>query len=70
VLPNGWVKVAAALPDICADLRRDRLDAAWNAYRAAWRDARVQAAAREVIADSARLARANAWIAPAAIRFA
>ena len=26
VLPNGWVKVAAALPHICADLRRDRLD--------------------------------------------
>ena len=24
VLPNGWVKVAAALPHICADLRRDR----------------------------------------------
>ena len=23
VLPNGWVKVAAALPQICADLRRD-----------------------------------------------
>ena len=24
VLPNGWVKVAAALPQICADLRHDR----------------------------------------------
>ena len=23
VLPNGWVKVAAALPHVCADLRRD-----------------------------------------------
>ena len=23
ILPNGWVKVAAALPHICADLRRD-----------------------------------------------
>ena len=23
VLPNGWVKVAAALPQICADLRRN-----------------------------------------------
>ena len=27
VLPNGWVKVAAALPQICADLRRDSLAA-------------------------------------------
>ncbi len=26
VLPNGWVKVAAALPQICADLRRHSLD--------------------------------------------
>jgi hypothetical protein len=25
VLPNGWVKVAAALPHICADLRKDSL---------------------------------------------
>ena len=33
VLPNGWVKVAAALPDICADLRRETLAEAWQAYR-------------------------------------
>src|SRR5262249_40389819 len=25
VLPNGWVKVAAALPYVCADLRQDTL---------------------------------------------
>ena len=37
VLPNGWVKVAAALPYICADLRRESLAAAWEAYRGAWR---------------------------------
>ena len=61
VLPNGWVKVAAALPHVCADLRHDRLEDAWNAYRAAWRGATVPAAARRAIADAAHLARANRW---------
>ena len=60
VLPNGWVKVAAALPQICADLRRDRLDDAWSAYRDAWRSDKVAAAARRVIEDAALLADANA----------
>ena len=46
VLPNGWVKVAAALPHVCADLRQDRLEDAWNAYRAAWRGDTVPAAPR------------------------
>jgi MoaA/NifB/PqqE/SkfB family radical SAM enzyme len=68
VLPNGWVKVAAALPDICADLRRDRLDDAWNAYRDAWRSDRVRTAARGVIDDATLLAQANVWLAPAARR--
>ena len=27
VLPNGWVKVAAALPYVCADLRRADVEA-------------------------------------------
>ncbi len=61
VLPNGWVKVAAALPQICADLRRDRLDDAWSAFRDAWHSDRVAAAARDVIEDAARLAQANGW---------
>jgi MoaA/NifB/PqqE/SkfB family radical SAM enzyme len=61
VLPNGWVKVAAALPHICADLRRAPLRAAWDAYRAAWRGATVNLAARGAISDSARLSRANRW---------
>jgi hypothetical protein len=39
VLPNGWVKVAAALPEVCADLRRCSLDDAWRAYQRAWREA-------------------------------
>jgi hypothetical protein len=60
--------VAAPLPQICADLRRDRLDDAWNAYRAAWRSDRVLSAARRVIDDPALLANANGWQAPAARR--
>ena len=30
VLPNGWVKVAAALPHSCADLRQRTLSQAWD----------------------------------------
>lgn len=68
VLPNGWVKVAAALPHICADLRSDSLAQAWEAYRSAWRSDRVIAAARDAIADSLRHAQANTWrLLPAAI---
>jgi MoaA/NifB/PqqE/SkfB family radical SAM enzyme len=61
VLPNGWVKVAAALPQICADLRTDSLAQAWNAYRRAWHDEAVLAAAGRAIEDVARHANANAW---------
>jgi hypothetical protein len=68
VLPNGWVKVAAPLPLICADLRHDRLDDAWNAYRAAWGSDKVLAAARRVVEDQAMLADANGWQAPTARR--
>ena len=68
VLPNGWVKVAAALPQICADLRHDRLDNAWNAYRAAWQSDKVVSAARRVLEDDATLADANGWQARTARR--
>jgi MoaA/NifB/PqqE/SkfB family radical SAM enzyme len=68
VLPNGWVKVAAALPQICADLRHDRLADAWNAYRTAWRSDKVVSAARRVIEDQAMLTSANGWQAAAAGR--
>jgi MoaA/NifB/PqqE/SkfB family radical SAM enzyme len=67
VLPNGWVKVAAALPEICADLRRDSLAQAWKAYRRAWRSDRVQHEARLAIDDGSRHARGNTWqLLPAA----
>ena len=61
VLPDGRVKVAAALPHLCADLRRQTLAQAWDAYRSAWRDSEVLAETRRAIADTSLHARANSW---------
>jgi len=61
VLPNGWVKVAAALPYICADLRRHTLAESWARYRAAWRDGAVIAALRSAIEDESQHTEANSW---------
>jgi MoaA/NifB/PqqE/SkfB family radical SAM enzyme len=62
VLPDGRVKVAAALPYVCADLRRESLAEAWDAYRDAWRDQAVLAAARRAAGDESRHAEANRWV--------
>jgi len=68
VLPNGWVKVAAALPEICADLRKHSLEEAWEAYRRAWRSATVADAVRDAMANRSRHAQANIWrLLPAAV---
>jgi MoaA/NifB/PqqE/SkfB family radical SAM enzyme len=69
VLPNGWVKVAAALPYICADLRRHTLAESWARYRAAWRDVAVIAALRSAIEDESRHAEANNWRMAAAVAY-
>jgi MoaA/NifB/PqqE/SkfB family radical SAM enzyme len=61
VLPNGWVKVAAALPEICADLRRESLTEAWGAYCGAWRDEAVLAAVKRAAADELHHSDANNW---------
>jgi MoaA/NifB/PqqE/SkfB family radical SAM enzyme len=61
VLPNGWVKVAAPLPHICADLRCESLAEAWSAYRGAWRDEAVLAGIRRAIGDELQHADANNW---------
>jgi MoaA/NifB/PqqE/SkfB family radical SAM enzyme len=61
VLPNGWVKIAAALPDICADLRRSTLREAWNEYRDAWHRPATAEAVHGAIADEVRHGQANAW---------
>lgn len=61
VLPNGQVKVAAALPHICADLRRHTIAESWDKYRAAWRDESILAALRLAAADESRHAQSNTW---------
>lgn len=42
VVPNGKVKLLNALPFAPADLRRDSMEQAWNAYRDGWRSPRVR----------------------------
>jgi MoaA/NifB/PqqE/SkfB family radical SAM enzyme len=61
VLPNGWVKVVAALPHICADLRRDSLAKAWEGYRSAWHDDGVLGAMRGAMREESQHAQANTW---------
>jgi len=61
VLPNGWVKVAAALPGVCADLRRVSIAQAWQAYREAWRNEATRTALRRAIDDESSHAQANEW---------
>jgi MoaA/NifB/PqqE/SkfB family radical SAM enzyme len=61
ILPNGWVKVAGALPQVCADLRRQTLAEAWEAYRGAWRSDTVAGLVRSAILDPSRHAQANTW---------
>ena len=61
VLPNGWVKVAAALPHACADLRTCTLVHAWEAYRQAWHGSTMVSAIRDAVADENRHASANRW---------
>ena len=61
IMPHGQVKVAAALPVICADLRTDTVPRAWQAYRSAWQNLSVQRLARRAIADESSHAEANLW---------
>jgi MoaA/NifB/PqqE/SkfB family radical SAM enzyme len=61
VLPNGQVKVAAALPHICADLRRHSLAEAWDLYRAAWRNEAVLSTIRRAVENERSHAEANSW---------
>lgn len=61
VLPNGWVKASAALPDIVADLKTCDLETAWSRFRRAWKSGDLRRAIADVAADASRLDRANAW---------
>lgn len=59
VVPNGKVKLLNALPFAPADLRRDSIGTAWDAYRAAWRSEPVRDFVRRCGADPALLRHAN-----------
>ena len=41
VVPNGMVKLMNALPFVAANLQRDEISEAWDAYRRAWRSPEV-----------------------------
>ncbi len=59
VVPNGKVKLLNALPFSPADLRRDSLEQAWDAYRRAWSTAEVRDFVSGCRADPGRLRHAN-----------
>lgn len=59
VVPNGKVKLLNALPFAPADLRRDSLETAWQAYREAWRSQRVRDFITACRTDPALLCHAN-----------
>ena len=61
VLPNGWVKIVAAVGYICGDVRRMTLTGAWESYRVAWQNETVITAIRRGIAQDLRHADANLW---------
>ena len=59
VVPNGKVKLLNALPFAPADLRRDSLEQAWEAYREAWRSDEVRDFVGACRANPALLRHAN-----------
>ena len=59
VVPNGKVKLLNALPFAAADLRRDSLALAWEAYRTAWRSSEVRDFIARCVADPSLLRHAN-----------
>jgi len=59
VVPNGKVKLLNALPFAPADLRRDSLRDAWQAYRAAWRTTEVRDFVLRCRGEPALLSHAN-----------
>ncbi|MFZ3323490.1 MAG: radical SAM protein [Usitatibacter sp.] len=64
IVPNGKVKLLNALPFAPADLRRQTLHEAWDAYRAAWRTPEVRAFVTKCRSDAGLLRHANeTWAA-------
>ena len=63
VVPNGRVKLLNALPFSPADLRRDSLEQAWQAYREAWRTPEVREFALRCRSEATLLRHANeTWV--------
>jgi len=63
VVPNGKVKLLNALPFAPADLRRDSLEEAWQAYRAAWRHPDVKEFIARCATDPGLLRHCNeTWV--------
>jgi MoaA/NifB/PqqE/SkfB family radical SAM enzyme len=65
VLPHGKVKVCAALPLICADVRTDGLLGAWAALQRAWASTGVHRALAQLVRQPALTERANEWVSAA-----
>lgn len=59
VVPDGKVKLLNALPFAPADLKKDSLQAAWEAVKKAWKDPRVLDFSRRAAQDPALLVHAN-----------
>jgi MoaA/NifB/PqqE/SkfB family radical SAM enzyme len=67
VVPNGKVKLLNALPFAPADLRRDTLERAWQAYCEAWRSPRVRNFIERCRKDPGLLRHANETWGPEVI---
>jgi MoaA/NifB/PqqE/SkfB family radical SAM enzyme len=61
ILPDGRVKVFAALPYTCTDLSKHSFLEAWDSYRKAWSDPRVRNALERLSVDPSYAAKANQW---------
>ena len=58
-VPNGKVKLLNALPFAPADLRRDSIERAWQAYRDAWGSPRVRDFIKRCSSEPGLLQHAN-----------
>jgi MoaA/NifB/PqqE/SkfB family radical SAM enzyme len=62
VIPNGKVKLIGPMPFLCGDLRKHTLAEIWERYKKAWKDPKVVAFAKKVVADPTMVAKANDWV--------
>lgn len=62
ILPNGKIKMIAALPFLCADLRKHSLPEAWERYKQAWNHPAVKEFVRRAKEDESLLSLNNQFI--------